>query len=130
MIQETQSKRRNRVDRRYTPSSKLTRLRAVLAARLRTSTVLGGPFGDCVIWTACLSGNRRPAMKIEGRVVYVARAILYCKLGRGIRRGKVAAHTCDVGQCVNADHLYEATYSRNLRDAYTRGRRPSTFQED
>ncbi len=37
--------------------------------------------------------------------------------------GSVVRHTCDNPPCCNPTHLVLGSYSDNLRDAYTRGRR-------
>jgi hypothetical protein len=50
------------------------------------------------------------------------RAALVRKLGRPIRRGYMALHTCDNPPCVEPDHLYEGTRADNDRDARERRR--------
>ena len=91
------------------------------------------PATGCWEWNGALAGStRRPSFWLRGRAVYVARLVLSLRLGRPLRRNLVAAHRCDNPCCVNPAHLDEATQSRNLRDAWTRGRRhrpPCTFVE-
>jgi hypothetical protein len=48
--------------------------------------------------------------------------VLAEKLGRPIRKGYLACHTCDVRACINPDHLYEGTVTDNNRDTVRRGR--------
>lgn len=50
------------------------------------------------------------------------RAALVKKLGRPIKPGYLCCHHCDVGNCIEPEHLYEGTYSQNMRDAHERGR--------
>lgn len=60
------------------------------------------------------------------KLVRVSRYVLEHKLGRKLRKGMQACHTCDVTDCVNPDHLYEGTPQRNVRDCIERGRRGRT----
>lgn len=88
----------------------------------------------CWLWRgACAGASDRPCVWFRGRSVYVARLVLRVKLGRPLKPHLVAAHSCDNPLCVNPSHLSEATHSRNLRDAWARGRRscsPSTFTNE
>lgn len=130
---ERPSTRAGRVDLTWRPSKlrKLDRLRHVIVTRVLPRTLLGGPKGDCLVWQGATTGagSGRPAIKIEGQTLYIARVVLAVKLGRGLKPGKVAAHECDFPLCVNEDHLEEATEGKNLRDAWRRSRRtkPSTL---
>lgn len=85
----------------------------------------------CWIWLGCVTGTRpRPVAKVKHRTVYVARLVLWARLRRSIRSGRVAAHRCDNGLCVNPAHIIEQGYSGNLADAWARGLRfrpPVTF---
>lgn len=60
----------------------------------------------------------------------VHRYVLSHKLGREIRPGLSALHTCDVRNCVAEEHLYEGTQSKNMQDAYTRGKRPTILNPE
>jgi hypothetical protein len=51
------------------------------------------------------------------------REVLSKKLGRPVKDGYDACHTCDNGRCINPEHIYEGTRSQNLRDAHRRGQR-------
>lgn len=50
------------------------------------------------------------------------RFALSLKLGRPIKDGMLACHTCDNPTCCNPDHLYEGTHKDNWRDCFERGR--------
>ena len=52
--------------------------------------------------------------------VWVHRAALERKLGRPIRPGFYALHSCDNRICVNPDHIYEGTYRDNANDRSAR----------
>jgi hypothetical protein len=54
--------------------------------------------------------------------IWAHRAALAKKLGRPIAPGMDACHTCDVRACVNPEHLYEGTRTRNILDSVERGR--------
>jgi hypothetical protein len=54
--------------------------------------------------------------KINGKAVYVSRIILERKLGRPIKPGSYACHTCDYKSCINPDHLYEGDRISNGQD--------------
>jgi hypothetical protein len=57
---------------------------------------------------------------VEGRRRKPHRLALERKLGRPIRPGFGALHTCDYPPCVNMDHLYEGTQKDNVRDMLLR----------
>jgi hypothetical protein len=58
----------------------------------------------------------------NGSTVSVPRVVLENKLGRPIKPGMRALHTCDNRPCFNPHHLYEGTAKRNSRDMVERGR--------
>lgn len=79
----------------------------------------------CKIWPrGCFTrGYAAVDIKELGRVKKKAsRIILARRLGRTIRQGYCALHTCDVRRCVNEDHIYEGTYQDNANDAIARNR--------
>lgn len=58
----------------------------------------------------------------EGNI-RVAVVVLEDKLGRPLKPGKIACHTCDRPPCANPGHLYEGTEQTNQQDVIDRGRR-------
>lgn len=55
-------------------------------------------------------------VSFEGKIVKVSRLVLEWKLGRKIKSGFMALHTCDNKPCVEPEHLYERTDADNMRD--------------
>jgi hypothetical protein len=56
------------------------------------------------------------------RYVGAHRVVLELKLGRPIKPGYLACHTCDNPLCCNEDHLWEGTPSENQQDMKRKGR--------
>jgi hypothetical protein len=48
--------------------------------------------------------------------------VLEAKLGRDLRPGSGALHTCDNPACIRPDHLFEGTTQDNMRDMARKGR--------
>lgn len=95
------------------------------------------PEGDCLIWI----GKRQWDRKGDYGLVWVGpratrrrrrahRVSLERKLGRPIRAGFQANHTCDRMLCVAEDHLYEGTQQQNVDDRIARGRSRHPRGED
>lgn len=85
----------------------------------------------CWEWTGARSAAGRGYLwwgpKRGKRAVLVTRWVMAGFLQRNLHRGMVVAHECDNPACVNPAHLKEASQSENLKDAYRRGRLPTTF---
>jgi hypothetical protein len=59
---------------------------------------------------------------IDGKTVSLHRLALEKKLGRPIRKGMLALHTCHNRWCISEDHLYEGTHAQNMEDMKVSGR--------
>ena len=79
--------------------------------RICTLTQLKG--GYAMINTGVLDGR-----KMKGAHIIA----LELKLGRRLKPGMQANHTCDTPNCVEWDHLYEGTQLQNVKDRIKRGR--------
>lgn len=81
-----------------------------------------GP-NECWPWTAAKQswgyGVFHPK---HGETVRSHRFSLELKLGRPIKPGMFACHTCDYPECVNPRHLYEGSHQDNVDDAVQRDR--------
>lgn len=84
-----------------------------------------GPWGDCHRWTGSprgAPGNQYGVIRIDG-VVYGAHRIAWeIHNGRPVPSGLLVLHACDIGYCVNGEHLSVGTHSDNLLDARRKGR--------
>lgn len=59
--------------------------------------------------------------RVRGKLRRVHRLVLAEKLGRPIREGMYALHTCGRRWCVEASHLYEGTHQDNMDDMRAAG---------
>ncbi|NYT54491.1 HNH endonuclease [Eoetvoesia caeni] len=67
------------------------------------------------------SGNRYGHLYLNGRIVRAHRA-LYEMAGHSIPPGMELLHSCDIGLCVNPDHLSIGTHQENMTDMVRKGR--------
>jgi hypothetical protein len=92
----------------------LKRLHAKLYSRIVVDPVTG-----CWNWLGAKTGGRYPAIARNdgsGR-----------QIGRHLRKGMQALHTCDNDGCINPAHLYEGTQKQNMQDKHARGRHPRRY---
>lgn len=61
-------------------------------------------------------------MKVDGESKRVHRLALAHKMGRPIRPGMQALHSCDRSECFNPNCLREGTHAENSQDAVERDR--------
>ena len=96
---------------------------------------------DCILWSGfVIRNNTKNSYGIPyiydnsvkpRKSINVCRFLLEKKLGRCLKVGYKALHTCDnvYGPCVNINHLYEGTQKDNVQDMVRRGRQPSYIGE-
>lgn len=77
------------------------------------------PFSGCWIWMG--SGSRYGYTHFHGRVERAHR-VLYMLTGKTIPPGMELMHSCDLGLCVNPEHLSAGTHQENMSDMVRKGR--------
>jgi len=86
---------------------------------------------ECDVWLAAIDNKTGYGQfGINGVCRGAHRIALEIKLGRPIKSGMQANHTCDNRWCVNSNHLYEGTQLENIQDAIKRGRHISPPKND
>lgn len=85
---------------------------------------------ECWPYHRELSPTGRPIITINGQRIVAARLILGEFLGRPVRDGMEACHTCDNGMCLNPNHLWEGTHMDNMRDMLQKHRDVKKHGED
>lgn len=76
----------------------------------------------CWIWLGARRGKGGyGAMKIDGKMKSAHR-VSYSERVGPIGKGKLICHKCDNQPCINPEHLFQGTYSDNLRDAIVKKR--------
>lgn len=76
---------------------------------------------DC--WTRCGAGlSDKPHMRVNGKPRRTSILVLELKLGRPLKPGHLACHSCDHPGCHNPKHLWEGTQKENLADMTAKGR--------
>jgi hypothetical protein len=78
----------------------------------------------CWLWSARRDKNGYGAFWTGETTVTASSYMLSALLGRPLREGYVACHTCDNPPCVRPSHLFEGTYQDNRIDAQLKGRVP------
>lgn len=81
-----------------------------------------GPPNKCWIWQG--GGDD------YGMFWYCGKNVQAHRISYLIAHGSITyqvCHTCDNRKCVNPKHLYDATQSRNIKDAVSRGRMKTLF---
>jgi hypothetical protein len=81
----------------------------------------------------CTWAKRRDGCAIKGTKIngktksfYAHRLVLEHKLGRPVKPGYFACHSCDDRSCINPDHLSEGSPADNSRDA--KRKKPLSFR--
>lgn len=105
------------------PSHYIPRPRPVLTVMERIwARIVQGPTDSCWPWPGATTPKGYPKIGHQRRTVYVHQAVLEEKLGRPLRSGYEACHTCDNPPCCNPAHLWEGTHSENMQDMLTKNR--------
>ena len=85
--------------------------------------------GDCWLWTGKSKSQKGYGQIQEGGKGSKHRSVhrLSYEFHFGeIPKGLVIMHKCDNPSCVNPDHLEAGTQSKNIKDAFLRGRKKAT----
>ena len=77
------------------------------------------PWSGCWIWIGAVStdrkGKMRPTFWVSGRW-FIGSRWAYETFRGPIPAGQLVCHSCDVGLCVNPDHLWLGTQRDNIQD--------------
>lgn len=88
-----------------------------------------GPDGTCHRWTGTIvgyPGNQYGVIGIDGRRRRAHQVAWEILNDRPFPDGMLGRHTCDMGLCVNGEHVIPGTQQQNMDDARERGRINST----
>lgn len=77
------------------------------------------PFCGCWIWTGAAG---RYGQLWDGGKVARAHRVVFKLSGRHLPADKELLHTCDIGVCVNPNHLVIGTHLENMADMVGKGR--------
>lgn len=80
----------------------------------------------CWIWIGSKQKNGYASTRLYGRLTPAHRASFFAFMGE-ISEGMEVCHKCDVRDCVNPDHLFQATHRMNMADLSKKGRGRNGF---
>ncbi len=80
--------------------------------------------GACLLWTGSVNHKGYGQIKITLGVNAIDRVhrVMYELVHGPIPNGECVAHTCDVRNCIEPDHLALATFAENTADMVKKGR--------
>ena len=91
-----------------------------VAARLDKYSI-PEPNTGCWLWTGSLTAKLYGKLKVDGKVIGAHR-LQWIRYNGPILEGMSVLHKCDMGLCINPEHLFLGTQADNLRDAAYKGR--------
>lgn len=78
----------------------------------------------CKEWSACRFKQGYGVVRVDGKNVKTHRISLENSLGRPLKEGMYALHSCNNPPCCNPDHLREGTNQENVDDKLRADRQP------
>jgi hypothetical protein len=93
--------------------------------------VIHGRFGEiqprgCIIYSLAKNSRgyatKRLRINSEWKTLTVHRLVLEHSLGRQLRSEYFAAHSCEVRNCINHNHLWSGSRRENYQDRFKKGR--------
>lgn len=83
----------------------------------------------CQIWTGASQKGERGCLRNENKVVEAAHRLSF-RMSRDLKEipdNLFVLHKCDIGSCINPDHLFLGTQLDNIRDMDNKGRRVNWY---
>lgn len=78
----------------------------------------------CLEWSGCRFTQGYGVVRMDGKNIRANRMALEHALGRPIREGMYALHSCNNPPCCNPEHLREGTNQENVDDKLRSDRQP------
>lgn len=86
--------------------------------------VIPEPNSGCLLWLGADGGDGYGRFYFDGKV-RAAHIVSYTLFKGEVPSGLIVMHSCDLGFCVNPDHLNAGTYQDNMDDCVRKGRNTS-----
>lgn len=91
--------------------------------------IRSGSIHVCWPWMGVTNAEGYGRVKFNGEY-HLAHRIVWAMFNGELPGDRLVCHTCDFTTCCNPLHLYVGTHSDNLQDAYDRGRRDATGEQN